>query len=376
MDTTVALGLADENVTSSIVVGPPRPPFPGWRPGMWLLPFPIPKDVSIVALVFGTIINSCGLLGNVAIIGGIITSKKLRKTYNVFIGSLAVNDLLSIIFSSMFQMMAYGERTWPFNYALCVFHYFAFTQFNFGTVLHILAITAYRYIVVVHPAAGRRVSTKTFVITAVCCLHMAPFVIIFLPKANYLDRYLFVPQIAMCLPAYGVPGVAPVYIFAAFACLVVVCLFLSHLRIHHVIRVTENRLQHGDPSSGAASSNTKVARQKKHVKVLKCMLVVFVLFSVSYFPLVSLIMVEGVIIEHYKLMIVLCLSWMSSGTNWIVYGVLDRDFRAAYRRFILFCCPSNRVASIQSQSVSGSTTQNTGTQNGYMPTKQTMQTHM
>lgn len=144
------------------ILGPKRSPF--------VLPV-----TSIYLLIFLT-----GLSGNLLTCAVIAKHKKMRNPTNLYLVSLAVSDLLVLLFGMPLEIYDLWQNyPFPFGEGGCYFKTFLFETVCFASILNVTALSVERYIAVVHPLKTRylstnqhakRVITVVWVVSMVCAI--------------------------------------------------------------------------------------------------------------------------------------------------------------------------------------------------------------
>jgi len=107
----------------------------------------------VVPLVFG-LIFVIGVVGNGTLIFTVLVNKNMRTTPNVLLVSLAVGDLLLILFTVPFMSTVYTFQSWPFGEVICKLGEFTISLSLGVSVFTLTALSAERYMVIVHPMSA------------------------------------------------------------------------------------------------------------------------------------------------------------------------------------------------------------------------------
>lgn len=118
-------------------------------------PFSLPVT-SVYLLIFLT-----GLCGNLLTCTVIAKHKKMRNPTNLYLVSLAVSDLLVLLFGMPLEIYDLWQNyPFPFGEGGCYFKTFLFETVCFASILNVTALSVERYIAVVHPLKTRYLSTN------------------------------------------------------------------------------------------------------------------------------------------------------------------------------------------------------------------------
>lgn len=135
------------------VLGPKRSPF--------FLPVTL-----VYLLIFLT-----GLSGNLLTCMVIARHKKMRNPTNLYLVSLAVSDLLVLLFGMPLEIYDLWQNyPFPFGEGGCFFKTFLFETICFASILNVTALSVERYIAVLHPLKTRYLSTNQHAKRAITAL--------------------------------------------------------------------------------------------------------------------------------------------------------------------------------------------------------------
>lgn len=102
-----------------------------------------------------------GLSGNLLTCAVVAKHKKMRNPTNLYLVSLAVSDLLVLLFGMPLEIYDLWQNyPFPFGEGGCYFKTFLFETICFASILNVTALSVERYIAVVHPLKTRYISTK------------------------------------------------------------------------------------------------------------------------------------------------------------------------------------------------------------------------
>jgi len=107
----------------------------------------------VVPLIFG-LIFVVGVVGNGNLIFTVLVNRNMRTTPNVLLVSLAVGDLLLILFTVPFMSTVYTFPSWPFGEVVCKLGEFTVSLSLGVSVFTLMALSVERYMVIVHPMSA------------------------------------------------------------------------------------------------------------------------------------------------------------------------------------------------------------------------------
>lgn len=131
------------DISLTEILGPKRSPF--------FLPV-----TTVYLIIFTT-----GLSGNLLTCAVMVLHKKMRNPTNFYLVSLALSDLLVLLFGMPLEIYELWQNyPFPFGEGGCYFKTFLFETFCFASILNVTALSAERYIAVLHPLKTRYLSTN------------------------------------------------------------------------------------------------------------------------------------------------------------------------------------------------------------------------
>ena len=294
--------------------------------------------VKTVIVTLGGIVNTFGAVGNGLILLVIRREKSMRKPYNALLGSMAVNDVILCGALNMIQVAAIHSEefplTWPSRDMMCKVHFVAWTQFIFTSILHIMAITIHRYLMVFHQQLSKRITTRRTISLLICVLHV--FSVVLLSK-QMSSHKRFISSLGSCL--VKVDGYVNLILLAFLIILAISLILYSYIRIQRKVYSTKKQLQLVNIGSRSYANQTRqLSSTTQHMKIIKCMVIILVLFLVGYVPAVFSIwrINKGSDISPSTVSTTMLILWSSHALNSLVYVVLDNQFKLGFKR-LFFC---------------------------------------
>ncbi|KAK9966645.1 hypothetical protein ABG768_003743 [Culter alburnus] len=118
-------------------------------------PFFFPVTFTYI-LIFIT-----GVLGNLLTCTVITKDRKMRTPSNLYLFSLAISDLLVLLFGMPLEIYELWQNyPFPFGEGICCFKIFLFETVCFASVLNVTVLSVERYIAVIHPLKTRYAITN------------------------------------------------------------------------------------------------------------------------------------------------------------------------------------------------------------------------
>ncbi|XP_051635301.1 motilin receptor isoform X1 [Manacus candei] len=114
--------------------------------------------VPITAICLGLFV--LGVAGNVLTVLVIRSYRDMKTTTNLYLGSMAVSDLLILLGLPFDLYRLWRSRPWIFGQLLCRLSHYLSEGCTYCTLLHITALTVERYLAICFPLKAKVVVTK------------------------------------------------------------------------------------------------------------------------------------------------------------------------------------------------------------------------
>ncbi|XP_034554598.1 neuromedin-U receptor 2 [Notolabrus celidotus] len=312
------------------ILGPKRSPF--------FLP------VTIVYLLIFLV----GLSGNLLTCAVIAKHKKMRNPTNLYLVSLAMSDLLVLLFGMPLEIYDLWQNyPFPFGEGGCLFKTFLFETVCFASILNVTALSVERYIAVVHPLKTRYLSTNQHakrVITIVWLVSM----ICAIPNTS-LHGVFYIPEnieeSAICTV------LKPLWIYNMLMQITTVCFFFAPMMVISVLYLVMGLhlcRERRQPSRNFGNNCGSFTRKKSSVmgrrrQVNKMLTIVVAVFGICWAPfhierLLWSSISQWTDLMHNIYQYVHILSgvffYLSSAVNPIIYSLLSTRFRECFRELV------------------------------------------
>ncbi|KAK2143083.1 hypothetical protein LSH36_879g00002 [Paralvinella palmiformis] len=313
----------------------------------------VSKDVATCGLIFGSICIISALFGNSLIIAAVTRDRNLRQRQNVFLVSWAICELIMVFMRDVFLIIVYAIGEWPFGRTMTVINLCIFMARDSFAINHVVAITVYRYAMIVHPLIYRILIRTRNLIIIVINLFLMPVVLMLIIDFDiYNKQYKFITKGMYAMKEdngtlVDVPMVTMTAVFVSltlYSTLMAVC--YGHLYIFirksskRVERWTRETNQFGQHENGTNKISMK--RNIRELKFIKTMIIIFVMFIFSYFSLPIMLMANKTFsFSHWAYLPLVMINWFSSSVSWIMYGFTHDGFRKAF--LTMLRCSKNRI---------------------------------
>mgnify|MGYP000023007459 FL=1 len=316
--------------------------------------------VQLVESLFLFLINFASFFGNLLLGIAVVRNPTLRRTVpNMYIINLAASDFLMSLVAIPLSLAALIVGEWPFDNFICQVQGF-WILLMCAVSLQTLAVTAVnRYVRVVRSRSlyQKLFNFKTTKVTIVVLWFMALFAP--LPYAFAGHEYIFHTGKVFCAhnPASLNDGYGA-YLVLVFVAVPLLILLICYTKVFLTVRKHNLSFRYRNQIRGIRSTSES-SLSVEEVNVTYVLLVVVIGFLTCWTPVLVIDLIDFINAD-WKLkrevyVSYTCFGWASTSLNPIIYGIMNRSFRAEYLRILapLKACRSN-LPSRSSRSVRGS----------------------
>ena len=286
----------------------------------------------ISSILYGTafcFLALVGFFGNILLITAILCCKTLKTEANILILNLAVTDLvLSAVVDTSGPanlFLGHGDAYYQQHATLCGF-FGSVCLISCGvSVGTVMVISLNRYVCICHNNLyGRFFTTRNTLIGIpfIWLVGLAPHIAILIGvgRYSYDGKYLVCVWDRLSSDALSAmtTGLFFVSILAVTVC---------YILIFRTVRRSKKRIN--------TSTNKQTAQSTADMRLTKMLFATFLTLLVLCTPyLLVVVLDQG---DTYPIgihMVAAVLFHVNSATNWIVYGVLNKNFRCGYKKVL------------------------------------------
>ena len=288
---------------------------------------------NILAIFFGT-------LGNSLVITSIIINRGMRSTTNFFIASLAGADLIvtSTCMPLFYVYNVVKWPIWPFGSAGCRILSFLVHMSVMASALSLLAISYDRFVSVFFPMK-RFITPSRAKKIVVFIWFVSPFLL--LPSLLHHDTISTIydgKKAVMCVESWSTPKALHSYQLYRVS-----CYFLFLLQISIVYFLIGHRLYtRQQPGEQTSQSRAKDLLNKR--KIIKMLFLVVALFALCWLPYIINKLLNifpprpDYVPPDLFVFVGNFLGLLNSVANPLVYAVLNKNFRTAFKNALRCNC--------------------------------------
>ncbi|XP_078368899.1 beta-1 adrenergic receptor-like [Oculina patagonica] len=274
----------------------------------------------------------CAFLGNVLVCVAIVRNSRLRTPTNILIFALSMTDITMSVATMPLTVGVLISGRWIYSKEVCKFQGSFPLTLAATSLLLMTVISVNRYLCVVKPSLYRQVfTTKKSIGFAIGMVCLASFPTLS-PMFYQREGYTFHPGKGYCAFA-----MEQNFIFALCMGLALITspfIIMSCLYCRIYLSVRRAVFPQGNNSEAESQRTAHV----QEVKVTKTLAAVLVGFSVCWFPILIIDQIDmnnGAPMLPRQVYYFYGLSiYMSSAINPVLYGLMNRSFRAEYKRTI------------------------------------------
>ncbi|XP_027024538.1 neuropeptide FF receptor 1 like 2 [Tachysurus fulvidraco] len=302
------------------------------------------------------------MVGNGLVCLIVLENRRMRTVTNLFIFNLAVSDLLVGVFCIPTTLVDNLITGWPFSNMVCKLSGLVQGMSVAASVFTLVAIAVDRFRCIVYPFQPKLtllVAKVTIAMIWVLALViMCPSAVMltvehvkdhFMVHNNYNQTY----PLLSCFENWGDPHMRKVYTTILFAHIYLIPLTIITLmygRIGIKLYTTSVISVNEQPESGGGQNAARPLISHKKIKVIKMLIMVALLFTLSWLPLWILMLLtdyggleqeELELLSGYVFPFAHWLAFSNSSVNPIIYGYYNENFKRGFQavcRTHSFCC--------------------------------------
>lgn len=295
------------------------------------------KVVESTAVLF---INLCALVGNAVLYLAIRRNCRLRQnTTNLFILSLAFSDILMAVLCMPFSAGVFIQGRWIYGELVCQLQGFAFFALAFVSQETMALIAVNRYLNVTKPAVYRRIFTRKRSLQMIvslwllCVTYVSIFAFLKWPVFSF-DPGKTICHIKISERDLAYKTAWNVITMAVFALAPMATLFVCYWRV----LVSVRRHNTGALRSLRARSLQRSGHALEDIKISKIILGLIAGYVCCWMPSYGISYVKlaypAIAAQRFPQTLWIFLVFSSSAINSVIYGILNRTFRAEILKMV------------------------------------------
>ena len=298
-----------------------------------------------MSLVFVT-----SLLGNILLCVVIYRAKIQRRVTNYYIVTLSCAGILMAVVDMPFIIAVLLKGEWIFGESLCDLQGFTVLVLAIGTQLMIGLTAVNRYFCVLKPHLYRRWFAVKSSIFMIVCGWVCAIVNVAVPFALGYSKFRFKVEKATCYiitQSKTADAIHSTFTLLIFVFLPLCAVIYCYSKVLYVV-------QKHKVAVGVTAQNreTSLRLSVEEINITYTFLAVVLGFLTCMIPVIVLEFLDtfcGTCMTRAAHMAYMYCGSMSSAVNPLVYGLVNRRFRAEVQRLFLFKCRKTRQVSTSGQ---------------------------
>ena len=317
------------------------------------------SDISTLkAIAYGLtmiFLSLMTLFGNGLVVLAFVKFKRLRTIPNYFIVSLATADTLVPILREIYVTIAAFLRAWPFGEAWCYGSATCSYILCACSIAHLMCISIERMVCIRYPFYYNVRATPTKALVVILILWCIAVLIGTFPHFG-LGDIEFSAQIMECEVNWKTIQRDKILVSLLVVCFFVLPLTIMIVSYGLIFSVARNQVRRISVLQAGIVSMGRIQREIKAVKTISVIVGVFFVMWMPYFLTSVSRVIADENIPPDLLRLSLVLGYGNSGCNPIIYTLMNRKLRNAFKRILK--CQQTRVSAASDSSLSESNVRN------------------
>uniref|UniRef100_A0A4X2M8Q3 Growth hormone secretagogue receptor type 1 n=1 Tax=Vombatus ursinus TaxID=29139 RepID=A0A4X2M8Q3_VOMUR len=304
-------------------------------------PFPLSALVPVTVVCLG--LFAVGVSGNVVTVLLIRRYRDMRTTTNLYLGSMAVSDLLILLGLPFDLYRLWRSRPWVFGQLLCRLSHYLSEGCTYASLLHITALSVERYLAICYPLRARvlitrrRVRALIAVLWAVALLSAGPFFFLVGVEQDPAPDRTTRPSAGT--PSQDAPSGSHLDVLRVMLWVTTAYFFLPMLCLSVLYGLIGRALWR---SRAPLQGQAVTGREKDHRQTVRVLVVVVLAFIVCWLPFhvgrIIYINTKDSRTMHFSQyfnIVALQLFYLSASINPVLYNLISKKYRAAAYKLLL-----------------------------------------
>ncbi|XP_071166936.1 G-protein coupled receptor moody-like [Mytilus edulis] len=280
-----------------------------------------------------TLVIAAGCVGNVMVLLAVRKVKKLQTVSNMFVMNLSVCDLLSVLCVLPFNIYTYIADGWFIATSLCKIIGFLGYTLTGTTIITITLIAYNRCKLVLDPGGYKTLYTNRNITIMLVISWFVPVLCLVPALTGVWGNFGYVAMMVSCnLLLDHKNQLFKIFLMIVRAVIPCVLIVYYYVRIYHTTLRSHHRLK----QKSRQLSSLGIHKQRLEMRMTRMMLIIFIVFALSYFPctITGIVDWNTILSKQFHMFCQLSVC-IGSAINPLIYGLMNLQFRNAYIRI---CC--------------------------------------
>ena len=321
-----------------------------------------PRAEEVLYAIYLLILLFLSAIGNVLVCLAIARFRHLRTPTNSFIFSLAVTDFLTPFGRLLYIAVAFLQSEWVFGCFWCKLSSVLGVLLCASSIMHLCAISVERFIVIKWPLEHQNWITTHRVAFVIGNIWVSALLLSLFPYFGFVDLTFSFELLDCEISWQKNPKMALVLalFFFLFPFLIMsVTYYYIFKEVHRQSRRISGVGIQGPPvgpvrrkSFGVKIRISRIIRQElKAVKIIVVVIGAFFLLWLPFFTVTAIRAYMPSKVSGAVQRLVFALAYSNSSCNWIIYSVMNKQLREAFK-IMITTCSSRLQSSLQEDSTS------------------------
>ena len=284
------------------------------------------------------LINITAILGNCFVLAAISRNPGLRKIANWYILTLAIADLFVAVTCMPLTVGASIKGEWVYSDVICQIEGYVLQIWGFFSFITVAATAVHRYFRVIRPVRFREIFTKTsIVLMVISCLILSTAIAVGLPFALNAP-FQFGPHFFCTVvpPDQKTKKVVVLSFYVALTAIPSSLLLFCYFKVYRAVRRHLVLVMPNLRPQQQLLSDMRLSTRVEEIKTTKIVFAVITVFCVLWIPLCTIgaLFTSDVLLPRWVHLMYDYLVFMTAATNPLIYGFMNKSFRAEYVRTV------------------------------------------
>ena len=299
---------------------------------------PLGRSRSEISLEVALSILICltSIFDNFLVVYVVNKDSRLKCVTNIFILNLALTDIFMATLCMPFWVISLHSGTWIFSEKWCQLSAAILSTLAATSNLNMGLIAFNRYVRVVKPAMYSRLFPSKRMARFYCAFVWIASTLVATPPLYGWGNMVYHPSLAVCTLSWKIQHISyAIVLLGVWVNGTTIAIFYSYYKIYKILKESTQNLNAHSTQHGAASSE----RRRTDIKLLKTSFAVVCTFVVTMGPgsVVAICETAGCLIPRTIFLAAIYLMFTNSFINPIIYGIMNPQFQAAFKRTFKFC---------------------------------------
>ena len=270
-------------------------------------------------------------IGNPLVVCAIYRFRSLRTISNLIILNLSITDLLFSLITVPVTIFMLAEDKSTNSSGLCVFAGVTAELLCTVSIYTLVFISFERFLATNYPMKHRSFFTKEVVKIGILVIWV--FVTIQCGVVFLTTRYVYIEEFYHCILDFGNSKEAPLMVFHLAYLLPLLILICCNVLI--VKAVLKSRRFASEHSAASQRNNVGFCKEHQASLLTITIIVVFLILWTPYCIAASSLAFEIFSLPKEFMFASLLLAMASASVNPLIYGVMNKNFRTAFKKIIV-----------------------------------------